>query len=133
MWKWLVFGPLLLLATDIIPANFDKITPLLAAVLGFAITIRMIALPKVSWLLKILTGWGLTILIGVIASLLLFGTCLLPLKLNFCAPNALRANIFSNFAFPMIAVLVWSLFEGFQAIQRLVGYFFAIKKARKIR
>jgi hypothetical protein len=109
-----------------------KFTPL-AVLLGFAIAAKMSSWPEIARFLRMLGALGLVILTGIFASLLLIGTCLLPLELNFCGPRQLWSAIFSNFTFPLIFVLGWGVIEILQAIRKWLNYLSIKRKTRNIR
>lgn len=132
LWKWLVFGSLFLYSVNLLSGWAGELVPM-AVFLGFAISVRISVLPIYPWLLKVLAAWGLSILISAIASLLLLGTCLFPTKFNFCSDNQLWAEIFSNFSFPLVFVLGWSVLEVIQSLKKWLNYLSIRRRIRKIR
>jgi hypothetical protein len=122
-WKWIVFGPLFLLAVNYASSLTDNIKiAVLSVGLGFMITVRMIAMRKLNWEIKILSGVGLSLLISSIASLCLYGFCLVQKTSNLCVPSHFRAHVFGNFSFPGVIVVVWVIFEIFGVIGKNIAY-----------
>jgi len=124
LWKWLVFGPLFLFVLDYVSSLSDDVDIIgpFSLVLGFMITLRMIGIRKLTWGLRLLGGVGLSLVISFIASIYLFGFCIVKPLLDLCTPNHLRANVFGNFAFPLIIVIVWVSIEIFGSFWKTINY-----------
>ena len=124
LWKWLVFGPLFLFVLDYISSLSDGVDILgpFSLALGFMITVRVIGIRKLTWGSKLLGSVGLSLMISFIASIYLLGFCIVRPLLDLCAPNHLRADVFGNFAFPSIIVIVWLFIEIFGSFWKTINY-----------
>jgi hypothetical protein len=123
LWKWLVFGPIILFTLDYVAFRLDDVKILqLSIVLGFLITVRMIGIRTLTWGARLLGGIGLSLAISFIASIYLSGFCITKPLLELCTPNHFRVHVFGNFTFPLIIVIVWVAAVIFGEVGKTVSY-----------
>ena len=126
VWMWLILGSLFLLLVNILTGIVDPDVIVLDLFLGYVVLLRFSVLPDRGLLHKGIISLGLVISISVIASIAYFGVCSF---LHFipCTTNQLRANIFGNFFFSLLIVLIWIIYEA------ILFIFETLKRNRKFR
>ena len=121
LWKWIIFGPLFLLALDYVSSQLaDTYVMRLAIGLGFLITARMFLMKRSIW--GLLSGLGLSLLISSIASAYLYTLCWVHYTEGLCESRPLQAYIISNYLFPNLTVIFWIALQIILAIGKNIAY-----------
>jgi hypothetical protein len=133
LWKWVVFGSVYLLVLDYLSSLLDNISIFwLGVLLGGAIIVRMNIMQSTSTFLQILKGIGVSLLISLIATFVLWGYCAIQPTQDICDERQLRANAMSNVYFPLVAIFGWIVGEIYTTIKEAAHRISRTKRTNQI-